>query len=547
MIDGLDHLGIELVSVNLYQAMLPGLTNVTERARYYSFYPWIIHRYAQEGPKERTKAAWRNWFRSLEFTYAVACIAHEQDLGEDLGSSVVGAERAGLLVKGQPASAQVDLAGPSAVTESGAVPASGFYFKNPEGGFGQYYKGSLRELGVLKDHGAATWPDVQLTNYAGKRIAETLDERKAFSELKEMAIEGNARIGELSRIGKAVHPSAIDPSSEEAKLVRQLFLGNDPNLCQGQQPEHIEWRRSSLLLMLHFLREAGPIQDSLASQFRWACMACALPDRRPWIIPESLSKTALAWGAYQRNDLLNYCLECLFYAVLQEVDLEPRRPTEIAKLLADRGMAGIPGGAQQPTLPSLPNKVADWITTSGVSKSAEADPWRERSTWALASRLASAIGDGDVGVVPALVARLLGRLATDRGTNGSHPFAPIPNAVEMASNHEVHLRRWWDRVEGRHSDSTAPFLQELLLEWVIYRHLRIATRKLANQGVSTFKYRPEDGRLLLIAERLPWPTYTAPRVKQGFRIAEDLHCIRRTNAGAELSEIEAAVLGTHHV
>jgi len=30
VIDGLDHLGIELVSVNLYQAMLPGITNVME-------------------------------------------------------------------------------------------------------------------------------------------------------------------------------------------------------------------------------------------------------------------------------------------------------------------------------------------------------------------------------------------------------------------------------------------------------------------------------------------------------------------------------------
>lgn len=42
VIDGLDHLGIELVSVNLYQAMLPGITNVTERARYYAFYPWTM-------------------------------------------------------------------------------------------------------------------------------------------------------------------------------------------------------------------------------------------------------------------------------------------------------------------------------------------------------------------------------------------------------------------------------------------------------------------------------------------------------------------------
>lgn len=101
VIDGLDHLGIELVSVNLYQAMLPGISNVTERARYYAFYPWIIHRYAQNGPKKRSKAAWRNWFRALDFTYAVACIAYEQESGEDSGSSVVGANLATDLIKGQ--------------------------------------------------------------------------------------------------------------------------------------------------------------------------------------------------------------------------------------------------------------------------------------------------------------------------------------------------------------------------------------------------------------------------------------------------------------
>ena len=50
VIDGLDHLGIELVSVNLYQAMLPGITNVTERARYYSFYPWTVHSMPRTAP-----------------------------------------------------------------------------------------------------------------------------------------------------------------------------------------------------------------------------------------------------------------------------------------------------------------------------------------------------------------------------------------------------------------------------------------------------------------------------------------------------------------
>src|ERR1035441_4474817 len=95
VIDGLDHLGIELVSVNLYQTMLPGLTNVTERARYYSFYPWVLHRFAQDGPKERSKRNWRTWFRSLDFAYAAACAAYEQQEHLGSGSSIVGADKAG--------------------------------------------------------------------------------------------------------------------------------------------------------------------------------------------------------------------------------------------------------------------------------------------------------------------------------------------------------------------------------------------------------------------------------------------------------------------
>ena len=91
-----------------------------------------------------------------------------------------------------------------------------------------------------------------------------------------------------------------------------------------------------------------------------------------------------------------------------------------------------------------------------------------------------------------------------------------------------------------YSLGTGPFHQ--LGEFAQY-----LTRKLANQGVSTFKYRPEEGRLLLVAERLPKPTYTAPRVRQGFRVAEDVHCIRRTTAGAEISEIGKAALEAHHV
>src|SRR5205823_227342 len=102
VIDGLDHLGIELISVNLYQAMLPGITNVTERARYYGFYPWCIHRYAQDGPTDRTRANWIKWLRALDFSYATACVSHDQQTEHESGSAVVGGDRASELVKGKP-------------------------------------------------------------------------------------------------------------------------------------------------------------------------------------------------------------------------------------------------------------------------------------------------------------------------------------------------------------------------------------------------------------------------------------------------------------
>jgi hypothetical protein len=41
-ISGLDHLGTQSPCTLIYAQLLPGITNVTDRARYYSLYPWIM-------------------------------------------------------------------------------------------------------------------------------------------------------------------------------------------------------------------------------------------------------------------------------------------------------------------------------------------------------------------------------------------------------------------------------------------------------------------------------------------------------------------------
>jgi hypothetical protein len=543
VIDGLDQLGIELVSVNLYQALLPGLTNVTERARYYAFYPWIVHRFAQDGPKARTKAAWRNWFRALDFGYAVACIAHEQAIDKDLSSSVVGEDAARRLLKGKAPSARIDFRPAARVDDAGNIPRSGAYFKNPEGGFGQYYRGPLRDLGVIIEDDGRAWPNVLLSNYAGTRIARTLDERRVFSELQAIAQEGDARLEELSRIGAAVHPSAIEADSPEEKVLRALFFGTDEELCQGQQQEETGWRRASLLAMLHYVRAAESVEGDVAWEFRWACACPALPDGSRWKIPARLKPVVELWGSYQRNDLLNYCLECLFHTSLRLLDEEPYRPADLARKLAQLAMASVSAVGEDPRLPALPSRVSEWVKVCARPEHETAsDPWGVSSTWAWAERLRDAVAEAETEVIAALAARVLGRLVTDRGTSRAHPFLHHAGAVEMAQAHEVHLKRWWDRVNGHADERTVAFLEEAILEWVLFRHLRVATRKLANQGVSTFKFRPEQGRLVLTAQKLTAPTFTAPRLHEAYRILEDLHYIRRANGAAEIGAAGKGVL-----
>ena len=48
-VGGLDHLAVQAPCINVYGRLLPGITNVTDRARYYSFYPWLIWAFDQHG------------------------------------------------------------------------------------------------------------------------------------------------------------------------------------------------------------------------------------------------------------------------------------------------------------------------------------------------------------------------------------------------------------------------------------------------------------------------------------------------------------------
>ncbi|MDA0317562.1 MAG: hypothetical protein O2784_07570 [Proteobacteria bacterium] len=46
-ITGLDPLGLQITSEATYATLLPGVTNLTNRIRYYGFYCWLLDFYAE--------------------------------------------------------------------------------------------------------------------------------------------------------------------------------------------------------------------------------------------------------------------------------------------------------------------------------------------------------------------------------------------------------------------------------------------------------------------------------------------------------------------
>jgi hypothetical protein len=512
-VEGLDHLGIQVVSTNIYSRLVPGISNLTDRARYFSFYSWVLDSFARRA-SDKSANGWRTWIRRHEFVLSAAGVAAERDvIPEEAAGGLIGAIAARRLTKGHV----VDVAAATQLDDDGRA-AKGTYFKNREGGYAQYYKGPMTGLGLLRVDDERTAPDRLLTSYAGAKLASAVEDLVAFRELRAIAESGGeAVVADLAQLGAHVHPGSLDATSHEAVLLRQLLLGNDDSVCAGQLAHERDQRRRSLALALDYIAQAdGENWDSHVWGLRWSVLDERLGDGRSWKIPSSLHDAASAWAAYQQNELLNYALECFFLVVLQVIDEEPLTPQAVASRIAEWACAEAAYDEPRTRRPALAAKLAHAVGKLAPPTTVEC--WGSDGTFTLLDELVAAHEPEDIA---ARAARLVLRVAADRGRySGRHPFASIPGGDEIARAREIHLQSLWGRVDAASDDDTRTFFERLVLEWVIYRHLRVATRKLAAQGDYTYRMRPEEGVLVKCGEFAP--TFTNPRLRQALRMLADV-------------------------
>jgi hypothetical protein len=127
--NGLDPLGLQVSSVNFYQTLLPGISNVTLRMRYYGLYSWLSWMYAQH-VGDTNPESWRRIVRRTEALYAL--IAWRRG-GE---SGVAGVEWADDTLEALKGTT-IDFA------EDAEVGTPNSYFKIAWGVYGQAYESQL--------------------------------------------------------------------------------------------------------------------------------------------------------------------------------------------------------------------------------------------------------------------------------------------------------------------------------------------------------------------------------------------------------------------
>ena len=139
---GRDPLGVQNSSITTYSRLLPGMTNLTLRLRYYGLYMWLLNEYNEIASKDSRQTDQFTFVRRAELI--VAFLMMKKFPGEQ---SIIGSDYTSRKVDeiNQLGFYNIELgADKTKETKKGSV-----YWDFESGALGQYYAGSLIALELV--------------------------------------------------------------------------------------------------------------------------------------------------------------------------------------------------------------------------------------------------------------------------------------------------------------------------------------------------------------------------------------------------------------
>lgn len=511
-IGGLDHLGTQAPCVLIYAQLLPGITNVTDRARYYSFYPWLIWSFDQRYPKDEIKFV--EFFRRADCLFTLISERHARVNDRDN-------ERHGVAMVGRvqllQALDRLEASEVLKLSEYTAQDSPHRYFKNQMGGLGQYYAGTLNDL-KLMDASAKPW--FKYTKEHGIPLAEHVDSIIPSDRFWSVVESDVVTLDDLDALD-AYCACRLTENANECNSLADIYF--DRNKAYGQ--EGIQ-RRRSLGLILNLTHSLADGHDLTESVFRACTYSGALPERLLWTVPDSLRSTLSCWAIYQRNDLLSVACQTMLALALRE--LEPQEA--VYRITYGSVESFAEAFSNSPAVALVAQKLNADLFGSFLDRLADTAPpidaWEsEEHEIQVARRMMGSWSHGDdAQTLIELSVTVLALLAC-RDDPAQLPYGGVAMPPEALTDYPINLASFRARIATWRTMNFPTFIADLVM-WCMNTHLRVALRKLRQTGRSTFHLRPSERGLEVVGE-VPPPANTTPRFRQAVQIMRDIGALTR--------------------
>jgi hypothetical protein len=466
----------------VYRGLVPGLTNVTNRLRYYSFYCWVVRHYEVTRHAD-DETAWRIFIRRAEALYVLACELYDPERTDGLA----GSDWARKFLSNHDGG-RIEL---HRHTDKPGEAGADQYLLAIRGNFGQFYVSSMTEVGFLQP----TRGIPLVSRPRGEELAGAFS--VAIGEAAErliarILVRGTLDTKEAMIVGKAVHPSSINAGSKEMRLLRDFLLAAKTEPVDGVP------RRSSAWLLLDLARRGISLDDEDA--IRRAFYYRMLADKKPY---RQEGEIIDRWRTYQANELCHIALEIWLNAVALRVEDYPGGvlPANVTgELVAGAFKTGEMRGSWRvwaKQLDSLDVNKEETLIATVLQALRRPDEPPAGSDLQAATKLLANLwvkwGDGTAGIREGLQYH-----AGVSGRSLSHVLASLDS-----------------RADGDARTALAGVLQEHVVE----NHLIIAARKLAASDKFTYRFLLSDG---MLSDGITTSYgYTNPRLRNLARFLRD--------------------------
>lgn len=499
---GLDPLGLQNTSEATFAMLLPGLNNVTGRIRYYSFYCWLLHEYAKRvgntNPDEQ-----RKFIRRAELIVALVNRSSDEEV-----SAIPGSNYANKLLSDESISTY-DLQNatykPDGTTE-------GTYWKYASGAFGQYYLGSLLDIGLIieREKGGGVYsrtPRKEGVAVSGEDLA--LDFEMNISQRNRELFfacikKGKIKDSELADLFDEFNLSFVPKGSKESKHLTTLLLEKD--FPQRLEEAPVTFRRTTIKHLLQFSSDKGDVSDRQFTVYSYDTKGKH---------GKKEDECLIGWYYYQLNEYWQYACLGVFNGTIDYLEKVAgsswKNMFQLVEEISDIVIKQL---------------VEDEIIISGKQKMEhvfrDADDWIEESEifkMISETRLTDRISNS-IFLILCLVHRNkanINRLKT-YGVN---------NEIEKDGDGITFCLKF-----EKYFDLTVKeFLKEILLTHIIYRHQFVAFRKMGTGIQSTQLCLIEEGKIrrLLNFE----PSLTGPRIGRLLGFLHDLGILQNQKLTSE--------------